>query len=146
MAGAVYWVAKFQPGAPGRGAGPAHGAVQAGFATPAVRADAALVARALGASGQVTGAAAASVSAPATGRLALIGVVAERPVGTSSRAAAQVGAALIAVDGKPARPYRVGSEIEPGLVLLSVGERQARLGPSRSAPATQILEMPAPKR
>jgi general secretion pathway protein C len=51
------------------------------------------------------------------------------------------GAAVIAVDGKPARPYRVGSTIEEGLVLQSVRGRQAMLGPA-AGPALVTLELP----
>ena len=55
------------------------------------------------------------------------------------------GAALIAVDGKPAKPYRVGAVIDTGLVLQSLGPRQARLGASAEGPASLTLEMPARK-
>jgi len=54
------------------------------------------------------------------------------------------GAALIAVDGKPAKPYRVGAQVEPGLVLQSVGAREAHLGAALGGPSTQVLSMPVP--
>jgi general secretion pathway protein C len=77
-----------------------------------------------------------SVSAPtplAPNRLVLIGVVA----GTSG------GTALIAVDGKPAKPFRVGGKVEEGLVLQSVAKRQAVLAASAKGPALMTLELSA---
>ena len=53
------------------------------------------------------------------------------------------GAALIAVDGQPAKPFRVGAVVVDGeLVLQSLGRREARLGASRGAPTTLTLELP----
>lgn len=63
----------------------------------------------------------------AEARFRLIGVVAPR-AGQAS------GLALIAVDGKPPRTVGVGREVEPGLRLLSVSQRQAELGAGGSAP------------
>lgn len=54
--------------------------------------------------------------------------------------------ALIAVDGKPARPFRVGSQVDEGLVLQAVEGRRAMLGAAARGPATVILELPPPKR
>ena len=54
------------------------------------------------------------------------------------------GAALIAVDGKPPRHYRVGADIEPGLALQSLGRREARLGASVDGATTLALELPRP--
>jgi general secretion pathway protein C len=96
--------------------------------------DSALVARALGVQGPVSVVSEAA-AAPAS-RYSLLGVVAS---GDSSRQ----GAALIAVDDQPARPYRVGAVLEGGLVLQSVGRATARLGPSVSGPATVELALPA---
>jgi len=70
-------------------------------------------------------------------RFRLIGVVAPR----SSRAQAE-GLALIATDGKPARAYRVGREVDGELVLLGVHARGASLGP-RGQPAQIDLQLPA---
>jgi hypothetical protein len=39
------------------------------------------------------------------------------------------GAALIAVDGKPPKPYRVGARIEDGLVLQGVAPSKRHAGP-----------------
>lgn len=52
------------------------------------------------------------------------------------------GIALIAVDGKMPRAYRVGSAIDSELVLQSVSRRSAAIGPSGGAPAV-VLELPA---
>lgn len=56
------------------------------------------------------------------------------------------GAALIAVDGKPAKPFRVGAAVDGGLVLQSVSGRRAALGPSVDAPATMELELRLPEK
>lgn len=56
-------------------------------------------------------------------RFALIGVVNPKPA-----QAAREGLALIAVDGKPPRAYRVGALIEGTHVLKSVSARGATLG------------------
>ncbi|RYF43471.1 MAG: general secretion pathway protein C [Comamonadaceae bacterium] len=108
---------------------------------PAVRAsvpvDAAAVARLLGFSAR---AALPTAPAPAPGlatRFALVGVVA----GRSRR-----GAALIAIDGKPARPFRVGGVLEDGLVLQAVDGRKAVLAASAAGPALLTLELPPLKR
>ena len=50
---------------------------------------------------------------------------------------------MIAVDGKPARPFRVGGMIEEGLVLQSASARQATLGQSRDGPVLVTLDMPS---
>ncbi|MCU0762250.1 MAG: general secretion pathway protein C [Hydrogenophaga sp.] len=68
-------------------------------------------------------------------RYSLLGVVADRR---------EQGAALIAVDGQPPKPYAVGAELEGGLFLQAVGERLVRLGPSMEAPHTVELTLPLP--
>ena len=55
------------------------------------------------------------------------------------------GAALIAVDGKPAKPYRVGAVVADGLVLQSAQGRRVNLGASMDGPHTLVLELPAKK-
>lgn len=52
------------------------------------------------------------------------------------------GAALIASDGKPAKPYRIGDELPGGLVLRELTPREALLGPVEGE-ATQRLSLPA---
>lgn len=70
-------------------------------------------------------------------RFQLVGVVAQERSGG--------GAAVLSVDGKPARPYRVGAMIEEGLVLQSVQGRTATLG-APDGPARLTLELPPLKR
>lgn len=124
---ATYWALKFaaRPAAP-LAAVPAGGRV--------VVPDPAAVARLLGANP-------ASASAGPTPTLAsrfnLVGVAAR----TSGS-----GAALISVDGKPAKPYRVGAQIEDGVVLQSVQGRSAVLAAAVDGPPIATLQLPPPKR
>ena len=74
---------------------------------------------------------------PVSSRFALVGVV------SSAR---HQGVALISVDGKPARPVRVGGQVEEGLVLQAVEQRRANLGASLEGPAQFALELPALKK
>lgn len=94
--------------------------------------DAQALARLLGA--VAAPAAAMAPVAGAASRFALIGVLAGRTSGG--------GAALIAVDGQPAKPYRVGAEVDAGLVLQALGPRQAHLGAALDGPAALTLDMP----
>lgn len=82
--------------------------------------------------------AAAEAPAPvaADARFQLVGVVAPRAGGRE-------GVALIAVDGRPARAYRVGNVVVDGQVLQSVSLRGAMLGP-RGGPAQVALNIPPP--
>lgn len=80
--------------------------------------------------------AAAAPAAPAAGsRFALLGVVANRT---------RRGVALIAIDGKAARPYRVGSPVDDGYTLQSVALRSAILGSTSPAKPALTLELPGP--
>ncbi|XAH22694.1 type II secretion system protein N [Xylophilus sp. GW821-FHT01B05] len=115
----VFWGLRLAAPAPG----PAYAPVT--DAAPAA-ADPAVVARALGALP-----ARVAQAAPASGRFSLLGVVA----GSSSG-----GTALIAVDGQPPRPFRVGSTVAPGYVLQSVAPRRAFLG--NSGVEALALDMP----
>ena len=65
-------------------------------------------------------------------RFVLVGVVANR---------ASSGVALIAVDGKAARPYRVGSLVEDSYKLKSVAAHSALLEPPLQAGAAFTLEL-----
>lgn len=71
-------------------------------------------------------------------RFQLIGVVAPR-----AQSAAREGVALIAVDGKPARAYRVGAVIDGQTILKSVAARGAMLGP-RDGAAQVTLNLAPP--
>ena len=126
-ASAAYWVLKWMAAAP---AGVAAAPV---YAAPA-QTDPQVVARLLG--GGLAGAASApqgAVPASAASRFKLSGVVANR---------AQGGYALISVDGKPAKPYRVGAQVDDALVLHSVAARSAALAASPDAPVAFTLELP----
>ncbi len=118
----VYWAFKLGGGAPL--------AVVPVAARTAAPADPAAVARLLGATAQL------SMAAPVTSiasRFSLVGVVARRSRG---------GAALISVDGKPARPYRVGTAIDEGVWLSAVEGRRAVISGSARGPAILTLELP----
>ena len=118
----VYWGLKaVASSAPSRPVTSALGAPQP--------ADPVAVGRLLGASPAVANAAAPSLAS----RFVLMGVVA----GISG-----AGAALIAVDGQPPRPYTVGATVTEGFMLQSVQGRRATLGPSPDAPPAVTLELP----
>jgi general secretion pathway protein C len=72
-------------------------------------------------------------AADASSRFQLTGIVA---LGSGR------GAALVSIDGKPARPYRIGSQLEEGLVLQSVQQRSVALGADAKGPARMTLELP----
>ena len=104
-------------------------------ATAAVQAlpevDVSAAARSLGAA-PVQAAAAPTLAS----RFQLQGVMAGGP---------NAGAALIAVDGKPAKPYRVGAVVADGLVLQSADGRRISLGAAVDGPQALVLELPAKK-
>ena len=58
---------------------------------------------------------------------------------------ASQGAALIAVDGKPAKPYRVGAMVAEGWVLQAVQGRRVSLGATLDGPQMLSLELPVKK-
>lgn len=76
---------------------------------------------------------------PMAARFQLVGVAAPRP----EAAGAREGVALIAVDGKPARAYRVGAVIDGDNVLQSVRQRGAAIGP-RDGATLVSLDLPPP--
>ena len=55
------------------------------------------------------------------------------------------GVALLAVDGKAAKPYRIGATVAEGWVVQSAQGRRVTLGLSVDAPAALTLELPAKK-
>ena len=55
------------------------------------------------------------------------------------------GAALISVDGKAAKPYRVGAVVADGLVLQLAQARRVSLGAVVDGPQTLVLDLPAKK-
>jgi general secretion pathway protein C len=105
-------------------------AAAAAMPKASVAADADAVARLLGA---ISASEAAPAAPEAASRFALSGVVAD-PFNQ--------GAALISIDGKPPRPFRVGSRVGDNYVLQSVGVRSATLGASAAGPAAFTLQLP----
>lgn len=124
-ASAVYWGLKLT----GRAAA---ATAPVATRTPAP-ADPAAVARLLGYSPAI--AAGAPVASLAS-RFNLMGIVASPN---------RQGTALIAVDGKPAKPFRVGSAVDEGLILQSVEGRRAVLAASTEGPPAVALELPVRK-
>ena len=55
------------------------------------------------------------------------------------------GAALISVDGKAAKPYRVGAVVADGLVLQLAQARRVSLGAVVDGPQTLALDLPVKK-
>jgi general secretion pathway protein C len=105
-------------------------AAAAAMPQPSVTADAEAVGRLLG----VVSAQTAAPAAPeAASRFALVGVVADP---------SNQGAALIAIDGKPPKPFRVGSRVGDNYMLQSVGVRAATLGAQVDGPPAFTLQLP----
>ncbi len=128
-AGAVFWGLKLGVQAP---AAPPQ--VQVAEAGHAVRGD---LSRLLGADAPAAVAAAAPEAA-ADARFNLLGVVSPR-----APQAAREAVALIAVDGRPARAYRIGSVVDGDNVLQAVNLRGATLGPP-GGPALIALNLAPP--
>ena len=128
---ATYWVLKWP--AAGQGIGNAPLPLQ-DVTPPTVQA----VAKALGGQAALTapGGPVAAVAVNASSRMALVGVVATRD---------NQGTALIAIDGRPAKPFRVGAKVDGDWVLQSVAAKQARLGDGTGGNNTVLLELPVRK-
>ncbi len=120
----VFWVLRL--------ATPADALAPPALASAPLAVDAAAVGRLLGA---VKAPGSVAAAPDAASRFVLQGVIAD----TDGR-----GAALIAVDGKPARPFRVGASIGDSYVLQSVGTRAATLGTRVDAPVAfpDALKLP----
>lgn len=120
---AVFWALRL--------ASPADAvAAAASMPRPSVSADTDAVARLLGV---LPASNTAPVAPEAASRFALSGVVADP---------SKQGAALIAIDGKAPRPFRVGSRVGDNYVLQSVGLRSATLGAQADGPAAFTLQLP----
>lgn len=76
----------------------------------------------------------------APSRFRLLGLMAPRAA--KSQETAAYGLAVIAIDGKPAKAFAVGSRVDNDLVLQSVGLRTASIGPAQGARSV-LLELPA---
>lgn len=102
-------------------------------ARPVLSADPGAIARLLGsAPAQAT---AAAPQASFASRFQLVGVVAGEQSGR--------GVAVISVDGRPARHYRVGTSLDQGIVLQSVRGRTASIAASMTASPLLTLELPS---
>lgn len=79
----------------------------------------------------------AAVAAPeAASRFRLLGIMAPKGASSTSQ-----GVALIAVDGKMAKAYPVGAQLDANLVLQSVSLRTVSIGSGQGTPAI-TLELP----
>lgn len=129
-ASALFWALKLVVKAP-----QAPPQVQVAEANVAARGD---LTRLLGADAPAAVAAAAPEPA-ADARFNLVGVLSPKATSLASRE----GVALIAVDGKPARAFRVGTLVDGQNVLRSVHARGAELGP-RDGPSLIALRIAPP--
>ena len=77
-----------------------------------------------------------SASASLASRFVLVGVMDGGP---------SQGVALISVDGKPAKPYRLGQTVSDGLVVVGTGPKKAELGPQLGSTPALVLELPLKK-
>ncbi len=128
---AVFWGLRLFVRAP---AAPAY-AVPVGD-TAAVRGD---LTRLLG---SAPVAAVAPIATPqAASRFKLLGIVAPK-VASTSAAPSTRGVALIAVDGKMAKAYPVGAQVDNDLVLQSVSLRTVSIGSTTQGAPTITLELP----
>jgi general secretion pathway protein C len=119
---AAYWAFKFVTTKPVE--------ATAAAAAPAVVVDSKAVAKLLGATDAV---AVKPVNVVASTKFVLFGLAA------TTRGQ---GVALIALDGKPARPYRVGSMVADDLVLKSISKTGVMLAASTTATEGVTLELP----
>ena len=86
--------------------------------------------------GSAPAASAAAATPEASSRFHLVGVAAPR-----ASAPQGFGIALLSIDGKPARPFRVGAHVDGDLMLRSVAQRSATFGPASGA-TSFTLELP----
>jgi general secretion pathway protein C len=130
-ASGVYWALKFVQGV----STPANAAVVA--PAPISGVDTAALAKGLGGGAPDSVVSRPDVAASSgvnASRFVLTGVVKGKSGGQSL--------ALIAVDSKPAKPYRIGAQVADGIVLKSVENRQALLAASLQAPTAVTLDLP----
>lgn len=102
-------------------------------AAPTVVVDSKAIGRLLGATDNI---AVKAINTPANTKFVLFGLAGS----TGGQ-----GYALIALDGKPAKPYRVGSLVADDLVLKSISKTGVLLATSLKAPDGVTLELPERK-
>ena len=122
---AAYWAFKFVTTKPVE--------ATAALATPTVVVDSKAIAKLLGATDTVSK---QPTNTAASTKFTLFGLAAT---------AGGKGYALIALDGKPARPYRVGSLVADDLVLKSISKTGVILAASLTSPEGVTLELPERK-
>jgi general secretion pathway protein C len=128
---AVFWGLRlFVPGAPTPEAG-----IAASRASALAPAD---LTRLLGGGAEASGAGRAA-PAPADARFKLLGIAALQDGGAASRSLA-----LLAIDGKPARSFRLGEVVDGDWVLQQVDARSVVIGPPGGAPALTLNLPPLP--
>jgi general secretion pathway protein C len=120
----VFWIMRW----PTRDSGPALPLPEVRDELPA--ANASVVARLLG---QGDAAVEAMAAPDAASRFRLTGIIA------SGKGR---GVALVAIDGKPPKPYHEGSKLEEGWMLQSVEPRRIALAADAKAPVGLRLELP----
>jgi len=74
-----------------------------------------------------------SASVSLASRFVLVGVMDGGP---------SQGVALISVDGKPAKPYRVGQLVSDGIFVVGTAPKKAELGPQLGVAPVLVLELP----
>ena len=119
---ATYWAFKFVT--------TKHVEATAALPAPTVVVDSKAVGKLLGATDSI---AVKVINTPDSTKFVLFGL--------ASTARGQ-GVALIALDGKPAKPYRVGSLVADDLVLKSISKTGVILAVSLQAPEGVTLELP----
>jgi len=77
-----------------------------------------------------------SASGSLASRFVLVGVMDGGPT---------QGVALISVDGKPAKPYRLGQAVSEGFVVVGTGPKKAELGPQMGSTPALVLDLPIKK-
>jgi general secretion pathway protein C len=77
-----------------------------------------------------------SASASLASRFVLVGVMDGGPT---------QGVALISVDGKPAKPYRLGQTVSDGFVVVGTGPKKAELGAQMGSSPALVLDLPLKK-
>ena len=87
--------------------------------------------------GSAPAASAVAAAPELSSRFRLVGVAA--PLASAPQG---FGIALLSIDGKPARPFRVGAHVDGDLLLRSVAQRSAAFGPASGA-TSFTLELPA---
>jgi general secretion pathway protein C len=107
--------------------------VMAMDSNPIAPLDTVAVGHALGGGGTTAVSATEVTSVAVSSRFVLMGIVA---------ASSQTGAALIAVDGKAAKPYRVGAHVAEEWVLRGVQPKRAILGRAAGEETQVVLDMP----